>query len=206
MSYRRLQRTPDLTHLCLVQYSSSSDRRRTHTRSSAGNSDFNSRTDDVRHRSSKPAPTDEAAPTADRKSGRVAFDADGRGVWEWQVETGVFTRTVTENQLMDLATTNLQIVETPPANSEHRVWPHGPDRVRAELDSSTRQLVNSAADRWACAGRTDENIDTRRAGASPAKTPHKSRLSKHRCSPLLGTGLWALGSGPKRSRRTANAV
>ena len=49
----------------------------------------------------------------DRKSGRATFDNDGRGVWEWQVSTGVFTRTITEDQLTKLATTDLQLVDGP---------------------------------------------------------------------------------------------
>jgi hypothetical protein len=49
----------------------------------------------------------------DRKSGRVAFDNDGRSVWEWQTATGVFTRNVTEDQLTTLSSVELKIDETP---------------------------------------------------------------------------------------------
>ena len=89
------------------------------------------REDDVSQRSyQQPQPSAEAVkPSTDRKSGRVAFDADGRGVWEWQVDTGVFTRTVTEVQLMDLAATNLQIMESPPSHAERGVWLCGSDSV-----------------------------------------------------------------------------
>jgi hypothetical protein len=54
---------------------------------------------------------------ADRKSGRATFDNDGRSVWEWQVSTGVFTRTITEDQLTKLATTDLQLVDGPAPRS-----------------------------------------------------------------------------------------
>ena len=60
-------------------------------------------------------PTDK--PTADkadfprRKSGRAAFDATGRSIWEWQTATGVFERNVTAEQVAQLEDTNLSIVE-----------------------------------------------------------------------------------------------
>lgn len=50
---------------------------------------------------------------AQRKSGRVCFDNDGRSIWEWQTATGVFTRNVTADEMMRLADVELQIVETP---------------------------------------------------------------------------------------------
>lgn len=53
----------------------------------------------------------EAPNNTDRKSGRVAFDKDGRSVWEWQTATGVFTRNVTEDQLSMLSTVELEIDE-----------------------------------------------------------------------------------------------
>lgn len=54
----------------------------------------------------------EAQTSTDRKSGRVAFDDDGRSVWEWQTATGVFTRNVTDDQLSMLSTVELEIDET----------------------------------------------------------------------------------------------
>lgn len=55
---------------------------------------------------------EQATASLQRASGRSAFDADGRGIWEWQVSTGVLIRTVTEEQLMDLAQSNLQLPKT----------------------------------------------------------------------------------------------
>ena len=54
----------------------------------------------------------EAQTDTGRKSGRAAFDNDGRSVWEWQTATGVFTRNVTEDQLSMLSTVELEIDET----------------------------------------------------------------------------------------------
>jgi len=50
-------------------------------------------------------------PAAPRKSGRAAFDQDGRGIWEWQTATGVFERDVTLEQLASLEDSGLAIVE-----------------------------------------------------------------------------------------------
>lgn len=61
---------------------------------------------------------------ATRKSGRASFDGDGRGVWEWQVSTGVFTRTVTEDQLMDLARCNLELMEDQPSDADRGLSLH----------------------------------------------------------------------------------
>lgn len=62
----------------------------------------------------------DASPTThprhdERKSGRATFDPDGRSVWEWQVSTGVFTRTITEDQLLELAQANLELADDSPA-------------------------------------------------------------------------------------------
>jgi hypothetical protein len=46
-----------------------------------------------------------------RKSGRAAFDADGRSIWEWQTATGVFERNATPEQVAKLEDSNLSIVE-----------------------------------------------------------------------------------------------
>ncbi len=48
-----------------------------------------------------------------RKSGRAAFTDDGRSIWEWQTQTGVFTRTITDAQLVSLEATDLCIQELP---------------------------------------------------------------------------------------------
>jgi hypothetical protein len=81
----------------------------------------------------------------DRKSGRATFDNDGRSVWEWQVSTGVFTRTITEDQLTKLATTDLQLVDGPAPRAgwlydtgEHVAKPRAkaPAHIRAPAPTS----------------------------------------------------------------------
>ncbi len=54
------------------------------------------------------------APTTEKSSGRVAFDARGNPTWEWQTSTGVFGREVSTQRLKKLEASELAIVETPP--------------------------------------------------------------------------------------------
>jgi hypothetical protein len=46
-----------------------------------------------------------------RKSGRAVFAADGRGTWEWQVATGVFSRNITDQELSALEAPQLELVD-----------------------------------------------------------------------------------------------
>jgi hypothetical protein len=56
-----------------------------------------------------PAPADTG-----KSSGRVAFDARGNPIWEWQTSTGVFGREVSTQRLKKLEAKELAIVETSP--------------------------------------------------------------------------------------------
>src|SRR5437868_8008901 len=52
-------------------------------------------------------PKNENTPTAgdsgtDKRSGRVAFDSRGNPIWEWQLETGVYSRDVSTQKLKKL--------------------------------------------------------------------------------------------------------
>lgn len=47
-----------------------------------------------------------------KRSGRVAFDERGNSVWEWQLETGVYSRDVSTQRLKKLELDELSIAET----------------------------------------------------------------------------------------------
>jgi hypothetical protein len=53
-------------------------------------------------------------PSADdaKRSGRVSFDSRGNSVWEWQLETGVYSRDVNTQKLKKLDLGDLSIAET----------------------------------------------------------------------------------------------
>ena len=59
-------------------------------------------------RDSKPAD----APKETRSSGRVAFDSRGNPIWEWQLETGVYSRDVSTQKLKKLDLGDLSIAES----------------------------------------------------------------------------------------------
>lgn len=64
----------------------------------------------------KRPPTDQ--PTAvgdkggDKRSGRVAYDSRGNPIWEWQLDTGVYTRDVSTHRLRKLDLGELSLAET----------------------------------------------------------------------------------------------
>jgi hypothetical protein len=55
---------------------------------------------------------DDAKLAESKRSGRVAFDARGNPIWEWQLETGVYSRDVTTQKLKKLDLGDLSLVET----------------------------------------------------------------------------------------------
>jgi hypothetical protein len=64
-----------------------------------------------------PEQSAEAAPAAEgssgaRSSGRVAFDPRGNPIWEWQLETGVYSRDVSTQKLKKLDLGDLSIAES----------------------------------------------------------------------------------------------
>jgi hypothetical protein len=59
--------------------------------------------------SDKPAASD---PSEAKRSGRVSFDSRGNSVWEWQLETGVYSRDVNTQKLKKLDLGDLSIAET----------------------------------------------------------------------------------------------
>jgi hypothetical protein len=48
----------------------------------------------------------------DNRSGRIAYDERGNSVWEWQLETGVYSRDISTQRLKKLEFNDLSIAET----------------------------------------------------------------------------------------------
>ncbi len=49
---------------------------------------------------------------SEKRSGRVGFDERGNSVWEWQLETGVYSRDVNTQRLKKLDLNELSIADT----------------------------------------------------------------------------------------------
>ncbi len=57
-------------------------------------------------------PTAVGSQGTDKRSGRVAYDSRGNPTWEWQLETGVYSRDVSTQRLKKLDLGDLSIAET----------------------------------------------------------------------------------------------
>jgi hypothetical protein len=57
-------------------------------------------------------PEDSTSAGEGKRSGRVSFDSRGNSVWEWQLETGVYSRDVNTQKLKKLDLGDLSIAET----------------------------------------------------------------------------------------------
>lgn len=66
---------------------------------------------------SKEGTTEPASPGGDQRpddnrSGRIAYDERGNSVWEWRLETGVYSRDISTQRLKKLDLNDLSIAET----------------------------------------------------------------------------------------------
>jgi hypothetical protein len=59
---------------------------------------------------SSPDATD--APADDHRSGRITYDERGNSVWEWKLETGVYSRDINTSRLKKLELNDLSIADT----------------------------------------------------------------------------------------------
>ena len=58
------------------------------------------------------SPQSPAAPDDAKRSGRVGVDERGNSVWEWKLETGVYSRDISTQKLRKLDLSDLSIAET----------------------------------------------------------------------------------------------
>jgi hypothetical protein len=69
------------------------------------------RNDPSKHHSSSQDPSDAPADD-DPRSGRISYDERGNSVWEWKLETGVYSRDITTQRLKKLDLNDLSIADT----------------------------------------------------------------------------------------------
>lgn len=120
--------------------------------------------------------TEPAAPD-DNRSGRIAYDERGNSVWEWRLETGVYSRDISTQRLKKLDLNDLSIAETarhqrPPGLDD----PAGSKPARARgfnpYDNSTTARGNVGTNPYNSGARPALNPGPHSPGASSA-TPRK---------------------------------
>ena len=67
---------------------------------------------DPENKGSPETPQSPPPPASEKRSGRVGFDERGNSVWEWQLETGVYSSDVSTQKLKKLELGDLSIAET----------------------------------------------------------------------------------------------
>jgi|HigsolmetaAR205D_1030408.scaffolds.fasta_scaffold00062_9 hypothetical protein len=112
-------------------------------------------------------------PQRDKRSGRVTFDERGNSVWEWQIQTGVYSRDVSTQRLKKMEFGELAIAETPA--------PQQPEHLRAPAKTSPESGFNPY-----------DNAPRSRAGADPYNTARA----------LGAVGAPTAQREPKEKRRT----
>lgn len=78
---------------------------------------------DPKDKDAKDLEFDSDSGSGEKRSGRVAFDDRGNSVWEWQLETGVYSRDVNTQRLKKLELDELSIEDT----AAHRGPSFGPE-------------------------------------------------------------------------------
>ena len=124
------------------------------------------------HSQVPPAKADAIEPPADdKRSGRIAYDERGNSVWEWQLETGVYSRDISTSRLKKLDLNDLSLADT----ATHK-RPPGP----AEAPAPAKQTLPS-----------DFNLDelsladtaTHKRPPNPGETPAPAK------KPMAGGGF-----------------
>lgn len=117
-----------------------------------------------------PAPGADEPATDHKPSGRIAYDERGNSVWEWQLETGVYSRDISTQRLKKLDLNDLSIAETaslprPPGLTGPGCKPL-PESGFNPYDNSTTSRGNVANDPYNSAGGSALKADPRRAQGS----------------------------------------
>lgn len=123
--------------------------------------------------------TGEQPATDGKRSGRAAYDERGNSVWEWQLETGVYSRDISTQRLKKLDLNDLSIAETathprPPGLTDPQDRKPMPGGGFNPYDNSTTSGGNVANDPYNSAGRGALKPDPRRARQpqpAPARKP-----------------------------------
>jgi hypothetical protein len=123
---------------------------------------------DPKSKSPPPAPADDSG-----RSGRPGIDERGNTVWEWKLETGVYSRDITTQKLKKLDLGDLSIAETathrrPSGLSEKGTDPQKPAGGFNPYDSAGEIAGGNPYDN---ARNTQRRAQQSSPGAPPARKP-----------------------------------
>jgi len=114
-----------------------------------------------------------------QNSGRVAFDARGNPVWEWETSTGVYDKNVSTQRLKKLQAPDLSLEQTQPVTKNK-----GLSIEQLDLPGGGKNPYDSGpANRWPAPARQTSPAaqfhPARQQGASPGKPISNSLVSKY---------------------------
>jgi hypothetical protein len=111
-------------------------------------------------------------PPDSKRSGRAGVDERGNSVWEWQLETGVYSRDITTQKLKKLDLGELSIAETAshqrPAGLDPKEQPKSPGGGFNPYDRSGESAGGNPYDN---ARNTARSTQPSSPGAPPARKP-----------------------------------
>ena len=108
-----------------------------------------------------------------KRSGRAGVDERGNSVWEWQLETGVYSRDISTQRLRKLDLGDLSIAETAthqrPSGLEPKEKPKSPSGGFNPYDSAGNESAGSNP--YDNARNTARKTQSSSPGAPPARKP-----------------------------------
>jgi hypothetical protein len=132
---------------------------------------------------SRPAEQSSEHAADGKRSGRISYDDRGNSVWEWQLQTGVYSRDINTQRLKKLDLNDLSIAETgshpvPPGLTDiHKESQRQPSGGGFDpYDNSTTGGGNVANDPYNSAGRGALKPDPLRAQSDSKNRPPRKPL------------------------------
>ncbi|HEY5760137.1 MAG TPA: hypothetical protein VIU34_30150 [Steroidobacter sp.] len=126
--------------------------------------------------SQEPPASPESAddPNADKRSGRISYDERGNSVWEWQLETGVYSRDISTQRLKKLDLNDLSIADTainkqPPGLDQPQSRKPQPGGGFNPYDNSSTARGNVGTSPYNSGGKTP--LKPAAAAADPKRKP-----------------------------------